>query len=123
MFGKPGEKPALPCNCKRPFSTAISHCPVRVGRRSRRAVGRESGDRSRQAHSPLFLGRRRTRMFGFSPCRFRLVSIFWIVLATLMTVPAQAQSPLPLHGKIIDPLGNSVPGATIVLLQGDKEIV
>jgi vitamin B12 transporter len=62
-------------------------------------------------------------MFVFSLCRFRLVTIFWIGLATLLNVPAQAQSPSSLRGKIIDPLGNPVPGATIVLLQGDKEIV
>jgi hypothetical protein len=60
MLGKRGEKPPLPCNCKRPFFDCTSHCPSRVGRRSRPEVGRESGDRSRQAHSPLFLGRRRT---------------------------------------------------------------
>src|SRR5580704_15330268 len=60
MFGKRGEKPPLPCNCKRPFFDCTSHCPSRVGRRSHPEVGRESGDRSRQAHSPLFLGRRRT---------------------------------------------------------------
>src|SRR5580704_7417959 len=115
MFGKPGEKPALPCNCKRPFSTAISHCPLRVGRRSRQAVGRESGDRSRQAYSPLFLGRRRTRMFVFMLHRFRLVTIIWIVITGLVVLPLSAQSPLSLHGQIIDPLGKPVSDAIIVL--------
>jgi iron complex outermembrane receptor protein/vitamin B12 transporter len=40
----------------------------------------------------------------------------------LCAFPLQAQSQANLHGKIVDPLGNPIPNAKIVLLQGDKEI-
>jgi vitamin B12 transporter len=62
-------------------------------------------------------------MFVFLLHRFRLVTIIWIVIAALFTLPLEAQSPLSLHGQIIDPLGKPVSDAIIVLLQGDKEIV
>src|SRR5271155_4632682 len=122
MLGKRGEKPPLPCNCKRPFFDCKSHCPSRVGRRSRREVGRESGDRSRQAHSPLFLGRRRTCMFVSLIRPFRLV-VYSALLAMLCASSLRAQSPATLHGEVLDPLGRSVPNAKIVLLQNGKEIV
>ena len=62
-------------------------------------------------------------MFVFMLHRFRLVTIIWIVITGLVVLPLSAQSPLSLHGQIIDPLGKPVSDAIIVLLQGDKEIV
>jgi vitamin B12 transporter len=47
----------------------------------------------------------------------------WIFLATLLAASAGAQVSGNLRGKVVDPLGNPVPNATIVLLQDDREIV
>lgn len=62
-------------------------------------------------------------MFVYLLRRFRLVTTIWIVTAALFTLQLHAQSPLSLHGQIVDPLGKPVSGATILLMQGDKEIV
>jgi vitamin B12 transporter len=45
------------------------------------------------------------------------------VLTLLAVLSVQAQSNGSLRGKVVDPLGNPVPNAKIVLLQNDKEII
>ena len=77
------------------FFDCTSHCPSRVGRRSRSEVGRESGDRSRQAHSPLFLGRRRTLMSDSDRCH-RFCSTFCAatLLADVVCLLLQSVNPM-----------------------------
>jgi vitamin B12 transporter len=54
----------------------------------------------------------------------RLRSYFLFVVLVFLSAPSLlSQSNGSLRGKIVDPLGNSVPGATIVLLQDEKEVV
>jgi vitamin B12 transporter len=62
-------------------------------------------------------------MCDFLLYRFRLVMAICLVMAALSALPVEAQSPLSLHGQVVDPLGKPVSDATILLLQGDKEIV
>jgi vitamin B12 transporter len=45
------------------------------------------------------------------------------LLATLCAFSAKGQSNGSLHGRVVDPLGNAVPNAKIVLLQDDREVV
>jgi vitamin B12 transporter len=54
--------------------------------------------------------------------RFRLLLV-WSFLILSFAVSLRAQSSSGLHGKVVDPLGNAVPNAKIVLLQNDKEMV
>ncbi len=57
------------------------------------------------------------KVYGF---RSLLCCAFLMLLCAFIL---QAQSNGGLHGKIVDPLGNPVPDAKIVLLQDEKEIV
>ena len=43
--------------------------------------------------------------------------------ALLLVISVGAQSTGSLRGRVVDPLGNPVAGAKIVLLQADKEVV
>ncbi len=54
--------------------------------------------------------------------RFRLFSCC-ALLTLLCAFPARTQSSGNVHGKVVDPLGNPVPNAKIVLLQESREIV
>jgi len=45
------------------------------------------------------------------------------LLTTLSAFSAKGQSSGSLHGRVVDPLGNAVPNAQIVLLQDDREVV
>jgi vitamin B12 transporter len=54
--------------------------------------------------------------------RFRLFSCC-VLLTLLCAFPARTQSSGNVHGKVVDPLGNPVPNAKIVLLQESREIV
>ena len=47
----------------------------------------------------------------------------WTLLVAFSAFTVKAQSNGTLHGKVVDPLGNPVLNATIVLTQGDREIV
>jgi hypothetical protein len=58
MLGKRGVNPPLPRNCKRPYFGCTRPLPQKGGKAQPLSRGRKSGDRSRQAHSPLFPGRR-----------------------------------------------------------------
>jgi vitamin B12 transporter len=60
----------------------------------------------------------------FVPMVYRLrLFLYLAVLALLTACSVQAQSSGTLRGKVVDPLGNPVPNAKIVLLQDDKEII
>src|ERR1700730_9192689 len=54
--------------------------------------------------------------------RFRLLLVSSFLILSF-AVSLRAQSSSGLHGKVVDPLGNAVPNAKIVLLQKDKEMV
>jgi vitamin B12 transporter len=61
-------------------------------------------------------------MFVSAVPRFRLI-LSWMLLAMLFAVALHAQSSGSLHGRVVDPLGNPIPDAKLVLLQKDREVV
>src|SRR5580700_9126725 len=126
MFGKRGENPPLPRNCKRSFSRLHKPLPFRAGRRGRccrsqvrRPVPPSSWSALSRAKEDL--------MSRLSFYCVRLVSCSTIALTTIVLVlfasSSRAQSTPNLHGKVVDQLSSRVPDANIVLLENDNEIV
>src|SRR6202789_2935302 len=132
MFGKRGENPPLPRNCKRSFSRLHEPLPVKGGKaqspscrsRARRPVPPSTWSALSRAKEDLM-----SKLFFY---RVRLASCWTIAFCTIaLTAIAlalfagccHAQSTTTLHGKIVDQLGSRVPGAKIVLLEDDKSIL
>src|SRR5579862_7984307 len=129
MFGKRGENPPLPRNCKRPFSGLHKPLPVKGGKaqplsgrsRVRRPVPPSSWSALSRAKEDLM-----SKLFSYF---VRLVSCWTIALTTIVLVlfasSSHAQSTASLRGKIVDQLGSRVPDAKVVLLENgnDKPIV
>jgi vitamin B12 transporter len=60
-------------------------------------------------------------MFVWWPSRLQMFLSFTLLVA-LFSISLSAQSTGSLHGKVLDPLGNPVPDAKIVLLQNSREV-
>jgi vitamin B12 transporter len=58
----------------------------------------------------------------FVPVSRSRLLLAWTFLAMLFAVSLNAQSNGSLHGKVVDPLGNPVPDAKVVLLQNSREV-